>query len=141
MSLLLLFRGAGGAPPVVGTIGTVTIAVTAPTARLTIAAPTCTIEVTPTMTLYLISTTVRVTATFKNLAGTNADPTSVVCTVKDPGGATTTPSVTPGATGIYYADITLDEVGTWYVEWQGTGALVVAGDTALTVRSTYVDSA
>lgn len=91
------------------------------------------------MSVYIATTQVRTTATFRNLAGAVANPTTVVCTVKAPDGATSTPSVTNSGTGIYYADVTLNQAGIWSVEWQGTGALIAAGDTALTARESYVD--
>jgi hypothetical protein len=91
------------------------------------------------MTTYIVSTRIRSTATFVNVAGANADPTAVVCTVKNPAGTTSTPSVTNSATGIYYADITLDAVGRWLIEWQGTGALIAAGDADVYARASYVD--
>lgn len=88
---------------------------------------------------YIVTTQVRVTATFRDIAGALANPTAVVCTVKKPDGTTSTPANANAGTGIYTADITLDSPGTWYIEFQGTGAVIAASDEAITVRSSYVD--
>lgn len=91
------------------------------------------------MSVYIVTTQVRLTGTFRDLAGVLANPTAVVCTVEAPDGTTSTPSVTNSGTGIYYADVTLSQAGTWKVEWQGTGALIVAGDEVVEARASYVD--
>jgi hypothetical protein len=92
------------------------------------------------MSVYIVQTQIRVTATFRNLAGALTNPTAVTCTVKKPDGTTATATPASSSTGVYTADITLDAPGTWYVEWQGTGAVIAAGDAALNVRSSYVDA-
>lgn len=91
------------------------------------------------MSVYVVTTQVRITATFRGLADALADPTAVVCTIKAPDGTTSAPSVTHGSIGVYTADITLNQAGTWRVEWQGTGALIAASDTTLVARASYVD--
>lgn len=91
------------------------------------------------MTTYLVTTKIRITATFRDLAGTLTNPTTVVCTVKNPAGVLATPIPTNSGTGIYYADVTLDADGTWTIEWQATGNLIVAGDDWFLVRLSYVD--
>lgn len=87
---------------------------------------------------YIVTTQIRTTATFRTLAGALSD-TTAVCSVKAPDGTTSTPSVTHDSTGVYSADVTLDQAGTWYIEWQGSGTVIAAGDTAIAVRASYVD--
>lgn len=69
---------------------------------------------------------IRLSVAFTDLAGTAADPTTVVCTVRKPDNTTSTPSVTNDSTGAYHSDLTLDLDGSWYFRFAGTGALVVA---------------
>jgi hypothetical protein len=88
---------------------------------------------------YIVTTQIRTTGTFRSLAGALAD-TTAVCTVKAPDGTTTTPAVVHDSTGVYHADITLDQAGTWYIEWQGTVSVIAAGDAAINVRASYVDA-
>lgn len=87
---------------------------------------------------YVVTTQIRVTGTFRSLAGALAD-TTAVCTVKAPDGTITTPSVVHDSTGVYHADITLDQAGMWYIEWQGTVTVIAAGDVAISVRRSFVD--
>lgn len=149
MSLLLLFGGARApaAPTVYGTVAVavlaprVSLALFAPTVTLATLAPTVSIEVEPTMTIYVTQTRIRTRATFQDIAGADTNPTTVVCTVKAPDGTTSTPSVTRTATGVYVADVTLSSAGSWRIEWQGTGALVAAGDTVIEARNSWVDTA
>ena len=88
---------------------------------------------------YIVTTQIRTTATFRTLAGALSN-TTAVCSVKAPNGTITTPSVTNDSTGMYSADVTLDQAGTWYIEWQGSVTVIAAGDTAIRVRSSYVDA-
>lgn len=88
---------------------------------------------------YIVTTQIRTTGTFRTLAGALSN-TTAVCTVKAPDGTTTTPTVVNDSTGVYHSDITLDQVGTWYIEWQGSGTVVAAGDQAISVRASYVDA-
>lgn len=88
---------------------------------------------------YIVTTQIRTTGTFRSLAGALAD-TTAVCSVKAPDGTITTPSVVHDSTGVYHADITLDQAGTWYIEWQGSGAVIAAGDSAISARASYVDT-
>jgi len=87
---------------------------------------------------YIVTTQIRATATFRTAAGVLSN-TTAVCTVKAPDGTTTTPSVTNDSTGVYHADISLDQAGTWYIEWQGSVTVIAASDTAISVRKSYVD--
>lgn len=49
---------------------------------------------------------------------------TVVLTVTDPAGTTSTPSVTNSSTGTYDASFSLDSAGTWFWVWAVSGAVV-----------------
>lgn len=70
-------------------------------------------------------------ATVSNTFSVNdvaTNPTSVTLTITSPTNVVTTPTPTNSATGVYTADVTCDEDGTWQYQWVGTGAAV---DTAV----------
>jgi hypothetical protein len=82
---------------------------------------------------YQVGDSVRLTCTFTDLAGAVADPTAITCTVLNPARLRFAASVTRSATGIYYADVTLDSAGDWRYRWTGTGAIVAADEGILAV--------
>ena len=41
------------------------------------------------------------------------------------------------STGIYYVDIDIDSVGTWYYRFEGTGTVKAASESKFQVRTTY----
>lgn len=73
---------------------------------------------------------------FKDKDANYADPTTVRLKVRDPSGNLDTYTygvsvVQKTGTGIYYAQITLDESGKWHYRWEGeggTGAGVASGE-------------
>lgn len=73
-----------------------------------------------------VGTTKRITASFRNIAGTLANPTSVVLTVLAPDGTTTTPTPVNDSAGVYHYDVTLDQAGVWRWGWDGDGTIDVA---------------
>lgn len=89
-------------------------------------------------------------AAFATAAGTATDPTEVTLRVKDPSGNVTVYRwPTPGAgesaltkeagqTGRFYADVSLDEAGTWTYRLAGTGAVESAEETTLYVRRSSI---
>ncbi len=84
---------------------------------------------------------VRLTATFQNISGTLADPTTITLQVALPDGTTIIKTyaagqVTKGSTGYYYYDILLSQVGTWAYHWEGAGAVEAASEYTLTVEPT-----
>lgn len=91
------------------------------------------------MATYDIGDEVRMTATFTDLDGNNADPTTVTCTVEDPDGTTSTPTVQNPNVGVYYADISPDQAGKWWFRFDGTGALVAAEEGSFAVRKRQVE--
>ncbi len=69
---------------------------------------------------YDIGDLVRITATFTDAAGDATDPDVVRMKYQDPSGTEATDSnPTNSATGVYYADIDVDEAGTWYYRFEG----------------------
>jgi len=75
---------------------------------------------------------IRFSATFKNLSGATADPTTIVFKAKKPAGTITTYTFGAGAeivkdgTGVYHIDLDIDASGDWSGRWEGTGAVKVA---------------
>ena len=90
--------------------------------------------------VYDVGDSIRLAASF-NIKNVLTDPSSVTLKVQDPSenedsytyGAA---QITKDATGQYHKDITLDEVGTWYFRFEGTGAAVAAGEGNFEVRAT-----
>ena len=83
---------------------------------------------------------VRVSVAFTDLAGAAVDPTAVTVRVKPPTGTLvvwvygTDAEVVKDATGAYHADVDIDETGSWYFRWEGTGAAQAAAERLFTVR-------
>lgn len=74
---------------------------------------------------------------FKDKDANYSDPTTVRLKTRDPSGTITTYTyptdieIVKTSTGIYYAQITLDESGKWHYRWEGSGgagAGVAAGE-------------
>jgi hypothetical protein len=88
-------------------------------------------------TKWYVGGRVRASVTFKDIQGQPADPTSVVAKFQDGGGSETTRTyptgITKVSTGNYYTDIDITGSGTWYVRWNGTGAVVAAVEEAFSV--------
>jgi hypothetical protein len=84
----------------------------------------------------------RLKAQFVSQTGVLNDPSEVTFKHKDPSGNTATLTYVAAAqviresTGIYYFDLALDEVGTWYFRAEGTGTPQVAAEMAFEVRTT-----
>lgn len=51
------------------------------------------------------------------------DPTTVVCKVYSPTGVTTTPSYVRLSQGKFKVEFIVNQPGTWYFRWEGTGAV------------------
>jgi hypothetical protein len=56
------------------------------------------------------------------VAGVGTNPTTVTLTVTSPSNVVSTPTATSAGSGVYSADVTCDEAGTWQYRWVGTGA-------------------
>lgn len=85
---------------------------------------------------------IRIRGVFQTLAGVDTDPTTIVCKYRDPSGNVTTKTygsdgeVVKDATGRFHLDIDVDEEGTWTYRWNGTGAIVAAGEQTFVARNT-----
>jgi hypothetical protein len=98
------------------------------------------------LTLHDIDDLVRLSVTFRNLAGTPTDPTGVELKVLDPSGNVTTHSWPPdavvkndaGANGAFYADVLVDETGDWWFRWKGTGDIQEVEEERFRVRRRVV---
>jgi hypothetical protein len=84
---------------------------------------------------------VQVTATFTNLAGALANPTTLTWQVLQPGGTSTTytevsPEVANTSTGIWTLTfvITANDPGRWHVRSRGTAGVKAADEDWLDVR-------
>ena len=92
---------------------------------------------------YDIGDSVRFRATMTTLAEDAADPTGVVVQIQDPSGNTASytydvdAAVKRESEGIFYIDITINESGIWRQHWAGTGALVVAEEASISVRTSH----
>ena len=82
---------------------------------------------------YDIGNLAALTGTFTNQQGAQADPSSVVMRYKKPNGTILTATPTKSSAGIYSYLLALDIAGTYYFRFEGTGALVAAGDGSLIV--------
>jgi hypothetical protein len=76
---------------------------------------------------YVKGDLVRLSAVF-TVSGVATDPTTVTCTVRDPGGTETTPAATKDSIGNYHVDVDLTSAksGVWQYEFLGTGACQAA---------------
>jgi hypothetical protein len=88
---------------------------------------------------YDIGDTVRLTATFKNTAGANTDPTAVACTWKSPDGTVTSytyagATITRSEAGIYYVDIAPTVSGNHWYDFTGTGTVAATVEDCIFVR-------
>lgn len=79
---------------------------------------------------------VEVSAAFADVNGVATAPANVVCKVRDPLGVITTLSASPGATGVYTAEVDLTNAtpGKWFYQFAGIGGCQAAG-----VNSFYVN--
>ena len=82
---------------------------------------------------------VRVTATFtSNSTGTNPDG-GVVTTHRKPDGTDTDVSESASGSGVYVADVTLDQIGTHTIKFVGSGSVVAAEVIQLEVTKSVFD--
>ena len=84
----------------------------------------------------LIGTRVELRCTFVDAKGQLKDPTEVTAYVRNPKRTLSTLKLSLGGVvresqGVYVVAVTLDQAGTWGVRFEGTGALVAAGENAL----------
>ena len=88
--------------------------------------------------------TLQLRATFKDLNGDIADPSTITLGVKTAGGVTTNyvyntaTQVVRESLGVFYANIQFNEAGSWYYEWVGTGAVSIVGQRKVIVDEQFV---
>jgi hypothetical protein len=100
------------------------------------------------MATYDVGDKISLTALFKNSSATLTDPTVTKLRYEDPSGNETTltygtdpaSSIDKTATGTFVAYLTLDEAGTWYYRWIGTGAVVAQEEGTFDVRAGQVST-
>lgn len=94
---------------------------------------------------YFIGEQIRVTGTFQDVDGVNADPAAVFFTIRDPDSTISThityeygvdPELVKSAVGVYYVDIDGDEAGHWYTRMYSTGSGAAAEEGEFRVKST-----
>lgn len=89
---------------------------------------------------------VKITAAFADTDGAAVDPTAVTCYYKDPSGNISElvygvdTDVVKSDTGSYYTTIAVDESGSWYYRWKGTGAVIAAAEDWFSVRQLEVST-
>lgn len=72
----------------------------------------------------------RLSMTFKNLAGTPTDPTTIRYRTKRPSGAAAElvhgvdGALVRDSAGVFHVDQVFDEAGDWLIQWVGEGAIV-----------------
>ena len=91
----------------------------------------------------VVGARVRLAATFAGTGNQAADPTDVVCRVRDPAGVVTAYDWNPGAiaragTGQFTLDLTVAVAGIWYARWEGSGAIVAVTETTFAVVPSHV---
>lgn len=99
-----------------------------------------------TVSAYDLGDMLRLVATFVTTDGvTTADPSMVNFLVKNPAGSVATyrylqgsASVARSATGVYFKDVSLDMVGSWYYRAEATGLLQAAEEWAFLVDPSLV---
>jgi len=89
---------------------------------------------------YDISDTVRPRAEFR-VGTTLTDPTTITLVITDPSGNADSytyagAQITKESLGIFYKDITVDEVGEWKAVFTGTGACAAVVQSRFAVRRT-----
>jgi hypothetical protein len=92
--------------------------------------------------IYDIGDAPSFSVTFVNAAGTPTSPTTVTAKMLEPNGALTDLSPTEDETGVFSATVpVIDQSGTHFVKFYGTGALVAAHELSFEVRRSPVEEA
>ena len=81
---------------------------------------------------FTLNSQIRCLARIKDVNGQLVAGATPTITFTRPDATTTSPSVTNDATGIYHADVTLNQAGPWSVAESSTG-VVTAGSLSFTV--------
>jgi hypothetical protein len=83
---------------------------------------------------------IRITATFVNSADVATDPTTTTIIARDPSDNEASLSVTSTVVGTHWAEVSIDESGTWWFRAKGTGAIEAAQERPFVVRASAFDS-
>lgn len=84
---------------------------------------------------YAIGDLVQITATFTALASkAPVNPTTVTFTVRKPDGTVSNPAASSSATGVFTAQLPIDQSGTWRWRAVGTGAAQAAEESDFLVE-------
>jgi nitrogen fixation protein FixH len=88
---------------------------------------------------YWLGETLSLALAFTDDAGAAVAATGVAVSAKKPGGSTASASVTSGGgTGLFTADVALDEAGDWWLRATCTGPSAAAVETRVTVLASNV---
>ena len=90
---------------------------------------------------YMVGQAVRLSAVFRNSAGTATDPDTITVKYRNPAGTITSATPTKDSTGNYHYDVTIpsDGHGEWLFRFEGTGAVTAADEAAFWVRDSAFD--
>jgi hypothetical protein len=86
------------------------------------------------VTVYNVGDLVTITTTLTDLTGTPTNSTMALVVTK-PDGTTTGPTITNPGTGLYAANVTADQAGTWLYTWTASVVLVKIDEGQFTVGS------
>jgi len=92
------------------------------------------------MVRYDIGDARRLQATFKDITGTNTDPTTVTFSIKEPNSTAvdyifgTDAEVVKSTSGVYYIDWICTKFGEHLFRWEGTGTVTAAEEGSFTVK-------
>jgi len=90
---------------------------------------------------YMVGNQIKLQATFI-VEGTVTDPTTITVRVKDPSGSVTvytySVTVTKSTIGVYYVIVTMNLAGTWWVRWEGAGAVAAVEEESVIISDSNV---
>ena len=101
------------------------------------------------MKIYVAGSQIKLQATFTNSAGVGIDPTDIKLLWKNSTGAVTTKSSTAAelstgaSNGVYFYNLSIsstERTGAWVYRFQGTGAVVAAGQDRFQVLESEVST-
>lgn len=91
--------------------------------------------------LYDVGDNPKITGAFTDISGSPVDPTTVTAIWKDPAGVETTlvygvgNTIVKDSIGVYHFYILINQTGTYFYRWVGTGTNQVAEENHFTVRT------
>lgn len=96
------------------------------------------------MNVYDVGDLIRVSGIFTNEDDEETDPTVTTFKFTDPSGNTTTyiystdGELSRTKAGNFHVNISIDESGTWYYRWEGTGTVQAAEEGSFVVRPSRI---